>query len=688
MHTAFSRRTFICLIFAFVLSTISVLFAQVPTPAMGIRFLSPYVYYRIGEGVKTTRLAAGAFVVNYADPGGPAALAGIQPGDVITALNGKRVCRSDDLSRGISNTGVGSEAVVTFVRGGEIRNLKVKMANRTDFDPEFSRESAAISKITADWERKDYRAVISDCRDIPESKQALADTGCALARFNRRDPRKGNKLFELAQSMCPQCVELYADQASALNSQQADYSTVWAKTVQLMDGFSAAQENAFATMDSRVATEIKSLAEQGQHNAAMDRYAAFAQEENGCRGVPPSPELTDAVIQLEAKLDPTLSVPETAARLAKQARMAAQIAKTQQEMVKAEEKWIGVIWLAPWWSEGYTSAADLLDAVALPDNALALGKRALQLPHAKTPVAQTAPDKIEEPIGDPSEAIRQCVNGLGIAEKGSAEEQRLRLRAISAALKLSPPPDVPMEARRLVARGQAGIEMAQSKTDFADAAVEFEKAIQIAPWWADAYKGLGQANEKATNYRQSMAAYNLYMKAAPSASDVAEVQNKIFKLEYAADREQKQSFEKVIALKTANARLLGLQGLWRERDKPVHVWQASVQNGMFIATRPGMTEDNATHNGPHTIRASIKGSALDGTLSGPPSDIVGTGCSVSASEQPLTGTISDDGRSITVKYQQTVYSTQYIRPTLFTVARCTKVEKLRDDVAVVVLEKQ
>jgi tetratricopeptide (TPR) repeat protein len=682
------RVLFCCLTLILILAIVPLaLYAQAPTSAMGVRLVSPYQFSQLGDGVRTTRLSAGAFVVAYTDTGGPAAVAGIRPGDVITGFNGKRVCQGTDLVGAISNSSVGTEVTVVFVRGDEIRNVRVKITNRTDFDPAFRTEADALPKITADWGRKDYKAVISDCRAISEPTQALADTACALAAFNRRDPRKGNRLFELSQGVCPQCVELYADQASALNSQQADYSAVWSKAVQLMNDFSAAQKRAFAAMDSRVATDMKRLSEQGQTKAAVDRYVAFAQEEIGCRSEPPSPELTDAIIQIKSKLDPTLSVPDDAAHMAKQARTAAQIAKSQPEMVKAEERWIGVIWLAPWWSEGYTNAADLLDGIGLPDNALALGKRALQLPHGKTAVAQATPATIEEPIGDPSEAIRQCINGLATVEKGSSDEQRLRLRAINAALKMSPPPDASMEARRFVARGNAGIEMGQAKTDFADAAGEFEKAIQIAPWWADAYKGLGLANEKAANYRQSMAAYNLYVKAAPNAPDVAEVQNKIFKLEYAADRDQKQAFEKVIAAKEANARIQGLQGLWRERDKPGHVWQATVQNGMFVASRPGVTEDDAYHKGPHTIRASIKGATLDGTLSGPPTEIVGTGCETSASEQPLTGTISEDGRSMTVKYQQTVYSTQYMKPTLFTVARCLKIEKLRDDLTVVVLEK-
>lgn len=662
-----------------------ILNAQSPTPSMGLRFVPPNHAYQIGEGLKTTRLAAGALVVSYVAPGSPAALAGIRPGDVVTAFNGKRVCQGDDFS--LSTSSIGSEATLGFVRGDEIRSVKLKIANRGEFEPEFVQASAAIPNIAAALQRSDFKAVISECRAMPESKQALNHTGCAVAHYLRRDWRGGMKLFQLGQSLCPQCPEMYSDQASALKTVQDNYADIWAKTVQLMNEFSAGQNQAFAAMDSRIAADLKKLSEQGQAQKALDQYGVLALDEVGCRSVPPSSELVSTVVELKAKLDPTLSISEDVARMAKQARTAAQVAKTPEEMNRAEQKWVGVIWLAPWWKEGYTNAADLLDGLGFPDHALAIGKRALELPWPKT-ASQPVAVLVEEPITDPADAIRKCVNGLSTAEKGSAEEQRFRLRAISAALKMSPVPEIPLEARRLVARGQAAIEMAQNKADFDDAASEFEKSINIAPWWGDAYRGLGMACEKGSNYRQAMAAYELYMKAAPNAPDVTEVQNKIFKLEYAADREDKQAFERVIAQKTASARQQALQGLWREKVRTTHVWQVTLQNGMFVASKPGYTEDGTRYNGPFTIKASIKGNALDGTVSGPAIDIVDTGCSVSASEQPLTGTISDDGRTMMIKYQQTKYSTQYIKATLFTVARCTKIEKLRDDLITVVMEKQ
>src|SRR5512146_1233093 len=431
---------FCCLALALIVIVPVISYVQSPSPSIGLRFVPPYQRSQLAVGVTTSSLAAGSFVVVDVDNGSPALLAGIHAGDVVTAINGKRVCQGDDLTTAISSAGVGSDATVTFVRGDEIRTVKLRIANRSEFEPNYAETAAARTKLLAEWQRRDYKGVISACKVIPEPKQAVVDTSCALAQFNHRDVRKGSTLFEYAETLCPQCPEIFADHASALKTFQLGYAEPWAKAVGIMNDLSAAQMKAFAAMDSRVAAETRKLAEQGQPEKALDQYAMLVQGEVGCRGVPPSPELADTVNQLKAKVDPTLSSPEAAARQVKQARTAAQVAKTPQEMVRAQEKWIGVTWLAPWSGEGYTNAADLLDGLGFPDQALALGKRAMSLPRPKTVAVVQAPTAAEEPITDPVDTIRKCINGLSTADKGSPEEQRLLLRAIAAALKMSPPP--------------------------------------------------------------------------------------------------------------------------------------------------------------------------------------------------------------------------------------------------------
>jgi tetratricopeptide (TPR) repeat protein len=121
------------------------------------------------------------------------------------------------------------------------------------------------------------------------------------------------------------------------------------------------------------------------------------------------------------------------------------------------------------------------------------------------------------------------------------------------------------------------MEMGKSHTEFADAASEFERAIRLAPWWAEAYRGLAMAREKAANYQQAIDTYQFYLLAAPSATDAKEVQSKIYKLEFAAEREQKQAIEQSMSQRQQAARTLGLQGIWHEKGNGM-VWQAAMQD--------------------------------------------------------------------------------------------------------------
>jgi serine protease Do len=72
--------------------------------------------------------AAGA-LVDEAQPDTPAAKAGIQPGDVITAVNGTSIKDSRSLAREISGMGPGSSAKLDILRKGESKTITVALAS-------------------------------------------------------------------------------------------------------------------------------------------------------------------------------------------------------------------------------------------------------------------------------------------------------------------------------------------------------------------------------------------------------------------------------------------------------------------------------------------------------------------------------------------------------------------------------
>jgi serine protease Do len=70
----------------------------------------------------------GAYVRNV-EPGGPAAVGGIEPGDVILSFNGRDIAKSTDLPRVVGETKPGTSASVQVWRKGATRDLTVSVTD-------------------------------------------------------------------------------------------------------------------------------------------------------------------------------------------------------------------------------------------------------------------------------------------------------------------------------------------------------------------------------------------------------------------------------------------------------------------------------------------------------------------------------------------------------------------------------
>jgi membrane-associated protease RseP (regulator of RpoE activity) len=68
-------------------------------------------------------------------PGSPAAKAGIQKGDIITAVNGQAVHNGDELTTSVSGSSVGSAMSVGVLRDGKLRTFQVVVADRAKVYP-------------------------------------------------------------------------------------------------------------------------------------------------------------------------------------------------------------------------------------------------------------------------------------------------------------------------------------------------------------------------------------------------------------------------------------------------------------------------------------------------------------------------------------------------------------------------
>jgi len=83
--------------------------------------LTPAAKERLGVTVD-----AGA-VVEKVVPNSPAAAAGLQPGDVITKLDGKAIADPTALQEAVRKAGAGKEVTITVARGKESKDLKAKL---------------------------------------------------------------------------------------------------------------------------------------------------------------------------------------------------------------------------------------------------------------------------------------------------------------------------------------------------------------------------------------------------------------------------------------------------------------------------------------------------------------------------------------------------------------------------------
>ena len=107
-----------------------------------------------------------------------------------------------------------------------------------------------------------------------------------------------------------------------------------------------------------------------------------------------------------------------------------------------------------------------------------------------------------------------------------------REKVIELALSLTPPPAIPEEAKKEMAKGKAAFKIAKGRSGYEEAEKHFRKAANLSPWWADAYFNLGLVQEKMRDYRDAKESFEIYLLAAPNAPDATSVKEKIYELEY------------------------------------------------------------------------------------------------------------------------------------------------------------
>jgi tetratricopeptide (TPR) repeat protein len=576
----------------------------------------------------------------------------------------------------------GQTVELILYNDGRFRTVKLRLASAAEVFPNAPIVNPLVPQIEAAVSKNDYKTARELCKRIPDDVVLESSMACLAAYKVRYDYKALRRAVDGLEIRCHNCL-------SSVYAQSWEYSPTTtagiqanAKVVKMMAQYSQTEQNFLDKMDRDFSNSVSDL----DPKDALTKFAQFARNEGSCRDVPPSQKLIETMVQFARQNN--LPVPDDARAKADTARRMESRADDPATRAAAFRLWNSVLWMAPWWSEPYVSTSSLLDKLGRPQEAAVVSKLALMVPIAPAGATlKPATAALADAEPPSQESLLKCVGALEATEKGSEAERRTLNRCAAIAGKLDTIPAIPEEARRHFARGEAALELAQSPSDFQDAATEFEAALRQAPWWAEAHCDLGQVFEKAAKYQNAMLAYQGCLAASPNAPNVQDTQKKIYKMEFAADREQKQAINAQVQQRDSALRLQSLAGVWINKDSG-NPYSAIIQDGLFIARRTPPSDRTNKFQGDYVIKGAVNGDKIEGTFTEPPIYNTYNGCTTPVSEMGLSGTISPDGKTMTIKYQSATYEPHGIRGNLFNPPKCTQVIKIGEQTVMMVLQKQ
>jgi hypothetical protein len=290
---------------------------------------------------------------------------------------------------------------------------------------------------------------------------------------------------------------------------------------------------------------------------------------------------------------------------------------------------------------------------------------------------------VAEQAGKLREALTQYVAALQKTTEGSADNQRLRETIIKLVQRLSPPPAVPEEAERRMARGRAAVKAATDEQGFLRAANELQQALKAAPWLADGYFNLGVVLDKAGRHADAIRNLKLYMLAAPNAPDAKQVRDLMFEIEYRqeesqrakAEAERKAAQQRQAEIEKRNRWFQQLAGRWATENIMGYCaskteYQLTVNTSTSFTLKYVGSSNTKISSAPPNIGCNshktwvlwvLEGLVMDGreingslmrvmTFRDFPLEGCRSVSDVRLNDTPVTGSISEDGRTMTLRY--------------------------------------
>ena len=268
-------------------------------------------------------------------------------------------------------------------------------------------------------------------------------------------------------------------------------------------------------------------------------------------------------------------------------------------------------------------------------------------------------------------------------------------RIAALAGKTSQTPRVPESARRYYVQANYLQKIAKTPIDRDLVIEDYEKAISWAPWWADAYYGLGTALEATQRYSDALTCLRLSLLASPRGAHARATQDKIYVVQAEQQRaaaDQAAAAQATAAqaaaaaeaaaanaaahAKAAAAQLAAAQAAAAANAaRYEHVWQChsttcsslSVhfsENGPFDASITGALAK--TPKGTIELHGTMDGNDISGEALVPGGFYDSrTGCTTpQKSQSTFTGKDSGDGRTLTLTIMLPVFQGQSTETTV------------------------
>jgi tetratricopeptide (TPR) repeat protein len=135
-----------------------------------------------------------------------------------------------------------------------------------------------------------------------------------------------------------------------------------------------------------------------------------------------------------------------------------------------------------------------------------------------------------ESKGQYKEALSELSEAVKVADDTELQDIQETLFSM---IRMNPSlSELPEEARKHVLRAQ----VLKNEGNFEQAATEFKKAIQIAPYVAGLYYDSALMNAELKKYAEAIRYMKIYLKAAPDAPDARDAKDEVFKWEFKMER--------------------------------------------------------------------------------------------------------------------------------------------------------